>query len=421
MGKRAFSNLLLVGIVLALLGTGGWLIGRQVYCRHCLDQGQACLERDHCPEALAYFQSCLAVRPGDAEAVFLTARAARRLGDFDLAESFLNECQTALQLADKVALERVLLRVSRGEVDAVGAYCRRLLEQDHPEAPLISEALIKGYLNSFRLGEAMGLVDHWLQRRPDHPQALYLRGLIQNQGPNQQETAGTFRRVLELDPERADVRFLLVGLLLDLGQVQEALPHLQQLRQRRPQDLLVKVRLARCLDLLGRQGEAESYLDEVLDLQPELAPALLERGKLALRAGEPEKAEAFLQRACALAPGDYPAHYQLLQCLRQRGKTAEVQAVRKHLSQIEEDLTRLRDIATRQMSRTPHDPSLHAELGAIFLRSGAQEEGLRWLHGALKLDPGHAAAHKALAAHYQQVGQLGRAASHRQLANPEAP
>ncbi len=406
---------------MAVLGVGGWLAGREVHFRTLLHLGQAALDLDHCPEALDLYRSCMELRPHDASATFGAARSSRRVGDFDAAETLLNQCPPAAWLADPIELERVLLRASRGEVDSVGAYCQRLIEQGHPDELLIREALVKGFINLYRPVDALSQVAQWQQVRPGHPQAIFLHGLIDYLGSNLQVPAAKFREVLEIDPQRSDARSLLAELLLDLGQPQEALPHLEKLARERPADLTRKARLGVCLDMMGRQDEAKELLEDVLKQQPTHAIALLERGKLALRGGDLDAAESHLQQACSQSPGDHAAHYQLLQCLRRKGKAAEVQAVQKKMGQIQDDTARIREITGKQMSAAPDNPALHAELGEIFLRSGATKEGVRWLQSALRLSPLHAAAHRALAEHYQQAGQLSRAADHRRKAAGATP
>jgi hypothetical protein len=54
------------------------------------------------------------------------------------------------------------------------------------------------------------------------------------------------------------------------------------------------------------------------------------------------------------------------------------------LAQAELDL---KDISQVKMQNAPHDPALHYEVGVIAMRAGAVEEGLRWLHSALKETP----------------------------------
>jgi tetratricopeptide (TPR) repeat protein len=311
-------------------------------------------------------------------------------------------------------LERVLLRATRGEIDSVGVFCQRLIEQQHPDELLIREAIVKGCINLYRPVDALAQIAQWQRKYPRHPQAIFLHGLIDYVGSNLQVPAAKFREVLEIDPQRSDARSLLAELLLDLGQPQEALPHLEMLTREKPADLARKARLGVCLDMMGRQDEAKELLDAVLKQQPTHPIALLERGKLALREADLDTAESFLQNACAHAPGDYAAHYQLLQCLRRKGKVAEVQAVQKKMGQIQEDSARIREITGKAMAAAPDNPALHAELGEIFLRSGATKEGVRWLQSALRLSPAFAPAHRALAEHYQGAGQLSRAADHRQ-------
>ena len=53
------------------------------------------------------------------------------------------------------------------------------------------------------------------------------------------------------------------------------------------------------------------------------------------------------------------------------------------------------------MASRPDDPALHCELGELLLRSGHREEGLRWLHSALRQDPQFEPARKALAEFYR--------------------
>jgi tetratricopeptide (TPR) repeat protein len=409
-------RLIRVALALLVLGAGVWFLSWRVFGWHHLSEAKRALQRDHFREALDHLQASLRIWPDDPQVLFLAARAARRVGNLELADQMLKLCEGSPTVAEDAPLERALLRATRGEVDEVGGYCQSLLEQGHPEAPLIREALAQGFSVTMRLPEASFYLDQWLEEAPEHPQALYQKGRLELQSANQQEAAGFLRRVVALDPERDDARLLLAGVLLELSQAQEALTHLETLARRLPGNPLVQVRLAQCLDLLGRQQESVELLDDVLRRQPHLAAALVGRGKLALRAGDFEKAERYLQEACVREPADVVAKYQLFLCLKQRGKANEAKAVLEERNRLEKDLARLHDIAAGEMSQRPRDPALHAEVGAILLRLGTPDQGVRWLEGALRLAPHNAAAHRALAQHYQSIGQFGRAERHRALA-----
>ena len=67
---------------------------------------------------------------------------------------------------------RVLVRAERGEVESVSKYCRSLIDRDHPATPLIWEGLAKGYLREYQPHRADKVLQEWLQREPDNPQAL---------------------------------------------------------------------------------------------------------------------------------------------------------------------------------------------------------------------------------------------------------
>jgi len=60
---------------------------------------------------------------------------------------------------------------------------------------------------------------------------------------------------------------------------------------------------------------------------------------------------------------------------------------------------------------------LRCELGVLFLRNGEEAEGLRWLGLALEQNPAHAAAHRALAEHFEAKGRSDLAAAHRRASH----
>jgi len=55
-------------------------------------------------------------------------------------------------------------------------------------------------------------------------------------------------------------------------------------------------------------------------------------------------------------------------------------------------------------------------LGLICLRNNKDDDGLRWLVGALKLESRHKPSHLALAEYYDRAGKKDLAQQHRALA-----
>jgi predicted Zn-dependent protease len=406
--------------LLALTGTGAALAGIEGWALYHFRAARLAVERYHNLEARDHLTACLHVWPHDTATLLLAARTARRMGTFDEAEVLLDRCRDRAGNED-LAMERLLLQAQRGDVDTASKICRDLVEKDHPATPLILEALAYGFMSMYRMQEAAFVLHLWLERQPDNTQAILFQGILYASSGKHDEAGAAFARVVELDPEHDEARLRLADHLVESGQASDALPHVEYLRRRQSNDLDLQVSLARCRDLLGQEAEAERLLDGVLARQPDFAPALAERGKLAMRDGQLAEAERLLRAAAAQDSGDFQLHYRLYQCLVQNGKTDEAQEERARLRQLEADLRRINEIMTRQMQQTPHDAALHYEVGTLTLRSGTPKEAVRWFQSALKEDPDYAPAHKALADYYQRIGRAGEAARHRELAQQADP
>src|SRR6266852_6049415 len=111
------------------------------------------LQSYHNPQAVRHLQACLRTWPDDPDVLLLSARAARRARAYDEAERCLEKYQKARGLDVACSFEQLLLSAERG-VDQVASVCRRHVEQDHPDTPLILEALTRGYLRQYRISEA---------------------------------------------------------------------------------------------------------------------------------------------------------------------------------------------------------------------------------------------------------------------------
>jgi tetratricopeptide (TPR) repeat protein len=415
--SRRARRLLAVTALLVLIGLGAAFAGTQWWALRHYRAARAEMGRYHTAVARGHLEEYLKVWPRDPDALLLAARAARRSATYDAAELFLARAEKAGARPEDVVLERLLLRAERGEVDEVRPFCRALLDGDGPDAPLALEAVARGLLRTYRLQDALAVLDRWQQLQPDNTQALFLRGLAYDHLDRRHDALTAFRRALQADAEHDEARLSLVRVLLLNGQYAEATPHLEYLRTRLPGNLEVPVLLARCRAALPeRRAEAVELLDGVLAQAPHYAPALAERGRLALEAGQLEQAEPWLREAVRRAPEVVPTHVHFQRCLLGLGKAAEAAGVEARLQQMEKDIRRLQEITQTELQQAPHSARLQCEAGVISLRGGLVAEGLRWLHSALKEDPNYAPAHQALADFYLSTGERALATRHRELA-----
>jgi len=411
-GRRVLAAVALLGI----LGVAAALIFPQVKAWCHLRAARLAVNQYHTSEAIRHLQICLKTWPTDAEVLFLVARTARRAGNYVEAEIALSKYEDQRGCDKAAELEHILLRADSGDVDRAAVFCKQWIEQDHPDAPFIFEAMVRGYLHAYRLPEARLLLKRWRRDQPDNPQTFYVEGELHDCEGVSEEAAAAYQQVLRLDPEHDEARFKLTAALAERRAFTEMAPHLEYLRQRQPDNLQVLVRLAACRAFLGRSEEAVHLLEEVLARRPDFAPALAERGQIALERGEYAAAEKWLYEAVKGNPSDHRARFHLIQCLRRVGKEAEAQKQEQQLKQLEADLKRIDEIANRRMAEAPHDPALHCELGTILLRCGFVEPGLHWLDTALRHDARCTAAHQALAEYYQRIGASEQAEHHRRLA-----
>jgi tetratricopeptide (TPR) repeat protein len=403
-------RVLLAGAALfVLLALIGGAISRPLWADHHFRAAQQSLQRRDFAAAEAHLRACVARRGEDGPTHLLAARCARRAGRYEDAERHLARCRKE----PGAALEATLLRVQRGQLGEDENYLKRTITPDHPDAPLVLEALALGYARTDRLASLMECTDLWLQVRPEDAQALYWRGYACERLRHTDKARDLYRRAVAADPTCDDARLRLGDLLVQrFNQPQEALDQFEQVRPRRPDDPAVLLGLARCYRLLDRAEEARQAIDALLARQPRSAEALTERGKLALAAGELSEAEASLRQAVALAGDDRDALYNFIQCLNRLGRDEEARACTARLATLEADLARM-SVLIAEIGRDPNNPALRREAGQICLRHGREQEGLRWLHSALQVAPQDPETHAVLNAYHERQGSPDRAAVER--------
>jgi tetratricopeptide (TPR) repeat protein len=409
---RSPKRLLAVLGLLALIGTGGVVAGRYLWAEYHFRAAKEALAGYRLRQARAHLVRCLEVWPDSGMTHLLLGRVDRLLGEFASAEEHLTAAQRHLNHTDELDREYIFLQAQTGQMDAWVPYLRRLVEEDHPAAPLALGALANGYMRAFRLNEAGFILNLWLKREPDNPQALSYQGWVLEVSDARGEAILCYRRALEADPDRDEVRIRLASLLVENQRHQQATPHLERLRASLPSEPAVVHLLAQCKMETGHAGEAQRLLDRLLARHPRYGPALTTRGELAWRAGQYDEAMRWLRPAIQHETSSYRARYLLYQCLQRTGKATEAEQQKKQLDQLRRDVRRLHEIIAGKMSGSPRDPSLHFDLAEIFFRSGEAQQGLRWLYSALKLDPYYQPARAALARYYRKRGDHKQAELH---------
>jgi len=382
-----------------------------------VDSGQASLASGHFTAAIEALSRAERFQPNSAEVQYFLAAAFRRA---DRPERFALHLERARALGwpeSELARQAWLAELQSGKVAGVKDQLQSLVGESVPDdvAEEVYEALAKGYLRSFRWGDAWVCLEAWLQWRPDAPHAHVMRGYLREQAGDTSAAAEDYRAALERLPSLSEARLRLACLLLQQNQVEEAREQYLARLADAPDDGQALAGLAQCE---VRRGDAPAARSAIARALASELPAyqrgivLGELGRLLLAEGKSEEARMVLQQAVALAPGEPQIHVHLATVLARAGQQEQAAYHQQRAQQIRLEYERVTELG-RQLVQRPNDAGLRFQTGEILLRQGLRDEALRWLASALACDPHHGPTHALLAQFYAELGDAEQAAYHR--------
>jgi tetratricopeptide (TPR) repeat protein len=400
--------------LLLLIGGVAYVAGLSVWADYQYRAAQEDLAARRFVEARQRLEGCLRVWTNNPQAHLLAARAARLTRDYRETDRLLRRCRDLGGVPEAIDLEGALARAQRGELSGIEGYLWAFVERDYIDTPVILEALAQGYMQTCRWPAALRCLERLLREAPDNADFLTWTGWVHESLGSIDAARTHYARAVAAAPEHETARLGLAEMLAQGSAPAEAVGHYEWLRQRRPDDPVVLVGLARCRRLLGQRDEAERLLDYLLAGQPNHARALAERGKVAWDTGQVEAAAQWFRRALAVAPRDRAPNYDLYLCLQRLGQDREAAECLARLKEIEADQERLSELFAAVV-KAPNDLALPCAVAEILLRNGQGEQACQWLEGVLQRDPAYKPAHALLAEHYRRAGQTARAERHRRL------
>jgi tetratricopeptide (TPR) repeat protein len=245
------------------------------------------------------------------------------------AEDAIAELARALELAPDLDQAAEMLReiasaasaelVRSGSKDAALA----LMLRAHQVLPHDPNLLVETALAAMEAGlyqDAQGFLTEALAIRAAFPRAIYALARAYLGANMGQLAEAEMRKYLALRPDDATAQYGLGYILVSEQKVEEARAAFEKSLALEPRQTESLFQLGEIASQAGKRELAAERYAKVLDVDPKHGGALTGLGTLAYRAGRLDEALGYLERAVAVAPSYYKAHYYYALTLKKLGK-----------------------------------------------------------------------------------------------------
>jgi putative PEP-CTERM system TPR-repeat lipoprotein len=263
--------------------------------------GRALAGADQVPAARDAFERAIAADPKNARAQASLALVLAQQGDYDAALARLEQWRTADPKSAELARSQgdVLMRRAR-LADAEKAYreARELAspKRDLPEYLSISGGLGDALLAQSKFDDAAALVKEIEKSAPSAGITFLLKGRVAAAKRDYPAASEAFQKLLNADPENAQVRTLLAAVNLEQGSLEQAATNLRRVLANHADFAPARRLLAQVQMTQGRAQEAQETLaplEAAAGASPDVA---LMRARAALAAGDTAGALRILER-----------------------------------------------------------------------------------------------------------------------------
>jgi tetratricopeptide (TPR) repeat protein len=409
--KGQSSRTLLLIVLFALVGWGGYLVFNEARSSFLWSRAEQLIARREFVAALSNLESCLASRPESAEVAFLSARTARRAGDYSRARELLQRSKELSWVENAILLEDSLLKAEQGSFASVESFLINCVRAEHPDSLIILEVITPRYVGSFNYPLASETIEAWKRLDPTSPTPHLEAGRLYTRVGRMNDALTSFQEAYKRDSDSITIRLRVSQSLIERQYYQEALEHLEWLTEKSDDPSLAQMLIARCQAALGDFEKAATLSDQLLIVAPDNSDLLCDRGKLALTVGDPTKAEKFLRRASQIDPFNREIFFHFARCLEQLGKADDAKKAREQTAKIEEAQAKMTQLIDA-IAQNPRDAKSRSEAGKLLMMNGQVQAGVMWLETAIEQDPKHLQSHELLADFYARSGDMIRSNYH---------
>jgi tetratricopeptide (TPR) repeat protein len=194
------------------------------------------------------------------------------------------------------------------------------LPKNIPDAPFVLSIC---YVMTEQWDSARKVLAQMFYVPPDSAMAYLALGKLMVRQQKVQAAVPQIETALRLDPRLAMAHFLLGEIELYQSNPQGAIAEFQKELAVNPTVWLVYWRLGDAYMRLAKYDDAEPVLKKAIWLNEASPGAFILLGEIALKKNDPALASGFLERALALDPQNYDAHYALATAYKALGRETE--------------------------------------------------------------------------------------------------
>lgn len=170
-----------------------------------------------------------------------------------------------------------------------------------PDNPDIMSLLAKGYIGSGRSSEAIALLIKAKERKKDDPEIRFALFEVYRKTGKNGQAEKELEGLLEIRRDAHTLGLYAEALLLQKKE-REAAGVIEEILATEPDNIAVLMLKGKILRTLRQYDEAVEAYKEISFIDPEYAPAMLERAETHLEQSKPQWAESFFKRALRIDP-----------------------------------------------------------------------------------------------------------------------
>jgi protein O-GlcNAc transferase len=267
---------------------------------------------------------------------------------------------------------------------------------------------------------------HVLTVHPNHPEGLRLLGQLFHETGRHEEAVDALRRGIATATEATELRRTIIGPLVALNELDEAITHAQAVVRRQPNAPEGHVVLAQLLARGGDHAGAAGPARRAVDLGPNNAVAWLVLARSMANTGHPADALVAFDRAVAIAPAFVDAAVERAFLLQNHGRLEQAaDGYARALQHAPEHLVALNNAGLcfaglnqpmqaahyfeRAARLAPGDSRPRSNVGGALKEAGRYDDALPQLVAATRLDPTNPSPVSNIGACYAALGDHPRA------------